>query len=55
MPRIKVVLEYDMGEYDLEDVPKNPQDLAETFYQGDIIISDMVIIGMKVDGEVFRK
>lgn len=54
MARVKVVLEYDMGEYEEEDLPKSAQDLAESFYQGDIIVSDMVIIGMKIDGKVVR-
>jgi hypothetical protein len=54
MPRIKVILEYDMGEYEEEDVPKSAQDLSESFFQRDVIVSDMDIIGMKVDGKVVR-
>jgi hypothetical protein len=54
MARVKLILEYDMGEYPDDEVPESPKDLEESFQQADVFPSDMVIIGMKVNGKVVR-
>jgi len=52
-----LTLEYDMGDYydysdkDDNDIPLKPKDWEESFYQSDLFISDMKIIGVRIKEE----
>ena len=48
-----LTLEYCMGDYsDMEedgyDIPTNPSDYEESFYQADICHTDMEIVGVRI-------
>lgn len=49
MKRVELILKYDIGNYeDDENLSNNPKDWEEFFYQSDILICDMDIIGVKI-------
>jgi len=52
MPRVKLILEYDLGN-DWEDYPISPEpkDWKEYFEQADIYPSAMEIVGVKIEDE----
>lgn len=48
-----LVLEYDMGDYsDMEEdglkISKNPKDYEESFFQSDVMIHEINIVGVKI-------
>jgi len=48
-----LTLEYDMGDYsDMEEdgfeISTNPKDYEESFFQADVFIHDMEIVGVKI-------
>lgn len=60
MKRIVLTLEYDLGDYqdmfndcarDGQPVGLEPEDWADSFYQSDVVIGDIKIIGVRVETE----
>jgi len=51
--RVVLILEYDMGDYtEMEEdgikISTDPKDWCESFFQADIFVCDMKIIGVKI-------
>jgi len=51
MPRVKLILEYDLGDDWPDDYPlsANPEDWEQYFGQADVLPCDMDIIEVKID------
>lgn len=56
MPRVILHLTCDMGDYtdmleDRDEIPTNPEDWAESFYQSNLTIGDLTIKSVELDGD----
>lgn len=57
---VTLILEYDMGDYAdmLEDgnsIPTNPEEWGESFFQSDVFVCDMKIVGVKIGDSPNKK
>jgi len=44
-----VMLEYDMGDYSDLEISLDPKDWHDSFYQADINLQDLDIVGVKIE------
>jgi len=50
MKKVKLILEYEMGNYDQnEGIPLDPESWEESLYQSDALVSEMKILEVRVE------
>jgi hypothetical protein len=48
MRKVTLVLEYEIGEFEDDEVSNDPEDWKDRFFQSDVFIHDMEIVGVKI-------